>query len=61
MRGLVERGGAAGARVDARRRRVFVVAAGEGGLGAFLAEDAELFFWWVLDMGGGYKEGTYGG
>ncbi len=43
VRRLVERCGAARARVDARGGGVFVVAAGEGRLGAFLAEDAELF------------------
>ena len=42
--GFVERRGTGGARVDARGRHVFVVGAGEGRLGAFLAEDAELFW-----------------
>ena len=35
--------GAGGASVDAGGGVVFVVVAGEGGFGAFLAEDAELF------------------
>ena len=40
--GFVEGGAAAGAAVDARRGHVFVVGSGEGGFGAFFAEDAEL-------------------
>lgn len=41
--GAVERGGAGGAGVGAGGGGVFVVGAREGGLGAFFAEDAELF------------------
>ena len=43
MRGAVERRGASGARIDSARRHMFVVGAGVGCLGAFLAEDAKLF------------------
>lgn len=43
VRRLVQRRVAAGARVDAGAGGVFVVGAGEGGLGALFAEDAELF------------------
>jgi hypothetical protein len=42
--GAVQWGRAAGAGVDARVRVVLVVFAGAGGFGAFLAEDAELFW-----------------
>ncbi len=45
VRGFVERGVAAGAGVDAGGGHVFVVGSCEGGFGAFLAEDAELFCW----------------
>ncbi len=43
VRGPVEGGVAAGAGVGAGRGGVLVVGAGVGGLGAFFAEDAELF------------------
>lgn len=43
VRGFVDRGGAAGAGVDAGGWHVFVVDAGIGCFGAFFAEDAELF------------------
>lgn len=43
VRGAVEGGGAGGAGVGAGRGGVLVVGAGVGGLGAFFAEDAELF------------------
>lgn len=42
VRRLVEGGAAAGAGVDAGGRGMLVVGAGEGGLGALFAEDAEL-------------------
>ena len=40
--GLVERSAAAGAAIDALGGHVLVVGAGEGGFGAFFAEDTEL-------------------
>lgn len=42
---LIQGGVAAGAGVDTVGRVVLVVFAGEGGFGAFFAEDAELFCW----------------
>ena len=56
--GGVERGVAGGAVVGACGRHVFVVGAGEGGFGAFFAEDAELS--WGEDgapFGGGFLDG----
>lgn len=49
MVGGVERRVAAGAVVAPTRRLVLIVLAGEGGLGALFAENAELFCLWLRD------------
>lgn len=54
VRGSVKGRGAGGARVDPAGRHVFVVRAGVGRLGAFFAEDAELF-WEKRKLAGGGK------
>ena len=54
---LVQRGRAAGARVDACGRLVLVVGAAEGRLGAFFAQDAELLCAEAREWGGLWGRG----